>query len=62
MKQKRFTKVAGVVFAIVAALHLLRLLVHWEATIGGWDVPMWVSGAALALSGYLAYSAFTVSK
>ena len=59
MKQKRFTKVAGVVFAIVAALHLLRLLLHWEAAIGGWDVPMWVSGIALALSGYLAYSAFS---
>ena len=62
MKQKTLTSVAGMVFSIVAVLHLLRLLLHWEVVIGGWTVPLWVSWMALALSGYLAYSAFTVSK
>ena len=61
MKQKTFTAVAGVVFSVVAVLHLLRLLLHWEAVIGSWVVPPWVSGLALVLSGYLAYSAFTVN-
>ncbi len=62
MKQKTFTTVAGVVFSIVAVLHLVRLLFHWEAVIGGWAVPTWVSYLALAVSGYLAYSAFTLGK
>ena len=62
MKQNTFTSVAGLVFSLVAVLHLLRLLLHWEAVIGGWTVPTWVSALALALSGYLAYSAFTLRK
>jgi hypothetical protein len=62
MTQKTFTRTAGVIFVLVAVLHLLRLLLGWEAVIGGWDVPMWVSGLALVLSAYLAYSAFRLRK
>ena len=62
MKQKTFTTIAGLVFSVIAVLHLLRLLLHGEAVIGGWAVPMWVSALALVLSGYLAYSAFTLRK
>jgi hypothetical protein len=58
MSQKTFVGVAGVVFLLVALLHLLRLLLGWDAVIGGWSVPHWVSWAALAVSGYLAYTAF----
>jgi hypothetical protein len=45
-----------------AVLHALRLLLGWEAVIGGWSVPTWFSWVALALAGYLAYSAFTVKQ
>jgi hypothetical protein len=62
MTQRTFNVVAGVIFTLVAVLHALRLLLGWEAVIGGWDVPRWVSWIALALAGYLAYSAFTVKK
>ena len=62
MNQKTFTLTAGVVFSIITGLHVLRLLFRWEAVIGGWDVPLWVSWVALLLSGYLAYSAFKLSK
>ena len=58
MNQKTFNTLVGIVFVVVAALHLCRLLFRWEAVIGGWAVPTWVSGVALALSGYLALSAF----
>jgi len=62
MSQKTFLTVAGSVFLVVAALHLLRLLFRWEAVIGGWAAPMWVSGVALAVSGYLAFFAFKLRK
>ena len=62
MNQKRFTLAAGVVFALVAVLHLLRLVFGWEAVIGGWNVPLWISWAAIAIAGYLAYTAFTLEK
>ena len=58
MSQKRLTRTAGVVFALIALLHGLRLLLGWTAVIGGWSVPRWVSGVALAVFGYLAATAF----
>ena len=62
MSRGMFLLVAGGSFSLVALLHALRLVFGWEAVIGGWDVPRWLSWAALGLSGYLAYSAFTLKK
>lgn len=62
MKQKTFTVAAGGMFTVMAILHLLRICLGWEAVIGGWLVPVWLSWLALALSGFLAYTAFTLSK
>ena len=62
MTQKTFTLTAGVVFALIAVLHVLRLVFSWEAVIGGWQVPLWISGVAIALSGYLSYTAFKLSR
>ncbi|MBI2884774.1 MAG: hypothetical protein HYY15_01205 [Candidatus Omnitrophica bacterium] len=58
MKQKTFNRVAGDVFLVVAVLHLCRFVFRWDAVIGGWVVPMWVSALALVLAGYLALAAF----
>lgn len=60
MSQNIFTLVAGLVFFVVAGLHALRLLLGWEAVIGGWDVPRWVSVAGLLIAGYLSYAAFAL--
>ena len=62
MNQKIFTVTAGVVFSLIAVLHALRLLLGWDAVIGGWTVPIWLSWVALAGAGYLAYTAFTLGK
>jgi len=62
MNQKTFTVTVGVVFSLIAALHALRLLLKWEAVIGGWTVPPWLSWVALAAAGYLAYTAFNLGK
>ena len=62
MKPRTFRSVAGAVFSLVALLHLLRLVFHWEAVIGGWTAPMWLSWLGLAVAGYLAYSAFTMER
>lgn len=62
MSQKRYITVTGIVFLIIAVLHLLRLLLGWEAVIGGWHVPVWVSCLALVVFGYLAYTAFRLAR
>lgn len=62
MTHKTFTRTAGAVFSLVAALHALRLLLGWEAVIGGWPVPFWLSWVALAGASFLAFTAFNVGK
>jgi hypothetical protein len=51
---KPFTVAAVVIFAIVAVMHLLRVLLGWDATIAGTAIPMWVSVVALVIAGGLA--------
>ena len=54
---KPFSTIAAVVFAIVALVHLLRLVYAWEVTFAGWVVPMWVSVLGLIVAGGLAAAA-----
>lgn len=46
---------AIVIFAIVAVLHLLRILMGWDVTIGSFGVSMWVSYFALIITAGLAF-------
>lgn len=62
MSQKTFSRVSGTIFALIALLHLLRIVYAWEAVIGGWMVPMWLSWVALVIAGYLGYSAFRLAR
>ena len=62
MNQKTFIGVTGMVFGIIALLHGLRLVFGWSAVVGAWQIPLWISWLALALSGYLAYTALTLRK
>jgi len=51
---KPFTTVAVVLFATIALVHLLRLLLGWEVTVNGMVVPKWVSGPGFAIIAGLA--------
>lgn len=62
MDRKTFSTVAGVIFAVVAVLHLLRAVLGWQVVIGGFTVPMWFSWAAIVGAAFLAYSAFKLAK
>ena len=62
MTQKTFNTVAGTVSLLVATLHALRLFFKWQASIGGWIVPMWVSWTGVVVAGFLAYTAFSQKK
>ena len=50
-------KVSGAIFLVVGVLHLLRFLAHWEVTIAGHPVAVWVSApvglAALVLAAWI---------
>ena len=51
---KPFTTIAVVVFTLVASLHLLRIIMEWEVTIGGAVIPMWASYLGLIIAAGLA--------
>jgi hypothetical protein len=51
---KPFTMLAVVVFALVALLHLFRLIFGWEVTFNGAVVPTWLSIAGLLIAAGLA--------
>jgi hypothetical protein len=58
MDQKTFSIVAGVIFAIVALVHLLRILLGWPVVIGDWTIPrpIWVNWIGVVVTGVLSYS------
>jgi len=58
MNNKIFLKTVGVIFSLIAVLHFLRLVFGWEAVIGGWMLPTWLSVVALVVALVLAYKAF----
>jgi hypothetical protein len=49
-----FTKIASIIFGIIALLHLLRLtFFHVEITVDGCHVPMWISMIGFVVTGAL---------
>ncbi len=57
MNKASYIKISGYIFTVAALIHLLRLAYGWQAQIGGWLVPMWLSLVAIVVAGYLAYTA-----
>jgi len=52
---KPFTKIAIVVFSLVAILHLLRLIFGWEVIVSGMIVPVWFSAIGFIIAAGLAF-------
>jgi hypothetical protein len=58
MDRKTYLWVAGIIFALVALFHLVRIVEDWPVIIGDWSAPKWVSWAALIVAGGLALFGF----
>jgi len=52
--KKPFTLIAVLVFAVVAIVHLLRLVYGWQVTLDGAAIPMWASVVYLVVAAGLA--------
>ena len=62
MRQKTFSLVVGLIFLLIAVLHVLRLALRWEVILNGWSVPMWASAVAFVIAGYLGYEGLQLSR
>ena len=62
MKQRNFFLITSILFALIAFLHAVRLLLGWQVSVGGAVVPIWASLIGLAIAAFLAYEGFRLSK
>jgi hypothetical protein len=64
MKEKSFLTLVGIIFGLVALLHLCRLLFEANTTfiVFSWPVPLWISVVGLVVGAFLSYTAFRLRK
>ena len=62
MNQKTYFRVCGVVFLIIASMHLIRLLFGWDIAIAGWLAPHWISIPGLLIPGFLSAWGFVLAS
>jgi len=55
---KIYCFVTAGVFSATGLLHLVRIVLGWEAVIGGWFVPIWLSWLAPVVMAALAFVGF----
>ena len=55
---RAYIRTTGVVFAVVALAHVVRLALDWPAQVAGWVVPIWISWVAILVAGALCVWAF----
>jgi hypothetical protein len=52
----------AVLLDIIAVVHLLRLVFQTEVIIGGWVLPMWVSGVGCVAAAVLSVLVFREAR
>ena len=60
--QRQYFLVSGIVFALVAAGHMVRLVIQAPIIIGSCTVPMAVSWAGLVIAGFLCFWSFELRR
>lgn len=59
---KPFTTIAAVIFAVIALIHLYRLVRPFEVIVGGAMVAQWVSVLGLIIGAGLAFALWRESR
>ena len=62
MSAKTYFKATKFIFALVALLHLSRIVMGWSMVVGGWEVPWWLSVVGFCIASYIAYNGYKLSK
>lgn len=59
---KPFTRITAVVLAVVAIVHLLRLILGWDVYINNVGIDNWVSVVGVIVAGGLAWGLWTEAR
>ena len=55
---KWYFTTSAIIFTVIAIAHLARIVLTMDATVAGYPIPLWVSGVAVVIAGYLAARGF----
>jgi hypothetical protein len=59
---KPFTTIAAVIFALMALLHVYRLITHFQVIVGSHAIPQVVSWVGIVVAGGLSVMLFKEAK
>jgi len=59
---KPFTKIAIAVLSFISLMQLTRFIRGWEVLINGASIPVWISGLAFVVIGFLAVMLWLESR
>src|SRR5579862_7883288 len=62
MGERAFSLTAGIVFLLIALAHLVRIFSAAPFVIEGVSIPLWASGIAVLIMGYLSYEGFHFAR
>jgi hypothetical protein len=62
MSQHAFELIAAVVFLLIAVGHVFRVIFGVSFVVYSIPVPMWASGIAIVIMGYLAFEGFRLAR
>ncbi|MBT8140905.1 MAG: hypothetical protein HKN88_03925 [Gammaproteobacteria bacterium] len=62
MTQHNYLVVSAIVFLSVAIIHLVRILQSLPVMVSDWSLPMAVSWCGLAITGFMAYWAYSLLR
>ena len=61
MDPKSYSRLAAVIFAIIAVLQLVRVVLAWDVILNEVPIPLFVSGIAAFVATIMAWLGFTAS-
>jgi len=62
MTAENYSRLAGLIFAIVAVLQLARALSSWPLNVGTISIPLWASWVACVVAAVLAWLGYDASR
>lgn len=59
---RRYTRLSGLFFALLAGVQLLRVILQWPVYVGDMSIPLWASMIAALVAGLFAIWAYRVRR
>ena len=59
---KPFTLIAAAIFALMAVIHVIRLVTHFQVILGSHVLPAWISLLGVVIPAVLAWGLFREAR